>query len=321
MPEIARFDACVVAINYKLGWHGPALPCHAMTAANAVKYANHDPASYGFALGASEETEEASKRALALASQDSRKRDAGDKWAMLDAGSPALAKIAATVIRRINYPKALAGKVATYVKTTTRGKAGDVTRAARDKSLNAKAHRLLSAQDERDVFQTVAIVLHASGHLLESDIPRPVWKRIFSACREELGIDRKRNLEVATDPQSDFFTLQEYIETGHDFQRVALARQRLAGLLWQWKAAIHATFRASDSRKRKSVRKKQIGTLRTIAADRLRFRGEMTQSEHEQASKALADLQSAVSVGKRALGAEAKRREAQAIADSMLALW
>ena len=260
-----------------------------------------------------------------------RKFDRLTRDKLASADSPALAKVAATIIRRINYPKALCGKVTLYKRDSKLGKAGSVTRAERGKSLNAKAREILSQDDECEVFQTCALVMVARGILHSPSLTGEDWKALFRETRAALGIDRMRAGEISTAPDDAIFTLAESVRSGHDGEAVALARVKLARRLRYWHACISKARAVSSNRQRAGNWKMHLSTLRKIAAGNLAFSG-MTKPEIDFASKSKTKLVAAVSAGERAFdleaeeqaqGAQDKRQRARLLSleASMLALW
>jgi hypothetical protein len=196
---------------------------------------------------------------------------------------------ASAIIRRINFPKRLAGRM-------TRGQ-----------SQRASLRPLLSEHDEQDARQTVALVLCQVG------LPAPThaaiaraeriatlcplfarsrcerasyisaartlgldrWKACFRAVRGALRIDRRvredatdfAQIEAQTDQDADIsprvpevlIRLEHATET--EQRRAKLARRtRYAHSL------LHAAFAADKSRKRRATFRTHLSTLRAFAA-------------------------------------------------------
>lgn len=243
---------------------------------------------------------------------------------------PTLAAVSATVIRRINFPKALCGKVRTYKRDSKLGKAGEVTKAEREKSLSAKSRPLLSPDDEMEVFQTVALVLHGRGELLSPTVSHGSWFAVFRACRKTLGIDRQRE-SITETPADEIADLMESAHCGYDAELTARARVRLAKRVKYWHACIAKARDISQSRKKRAAWKNQLATLRAIAGGSFAPR-QSSQLEMQAYSKAKARLMEAVNAGESAFDMEAETavsetRDARAksraleIEASMLALW
>lgn len=247
------------------------------------------------------------------------------------AASPSLAKVARTIIRRINFPKALCGKQGLHKRDSKLGKAGTATRGEREKSLSAKSRPPLSQDDETEIFQTCALVMVARGILASDSLTGEDWKALFRASRAALGIDRMRAGEIATAPDDAIFTLSECVRSGYDAQAVALARVKLAKRITYWHSCLAKGRDVSTSRKRRAAWKNNLATLRKIAAGNLVFSG-MNQLEMQAASKAKTRLMEAVTAGEMAFDSEAdeaakeaqdtrNRNRAFELEASMLALW
>lgn len=247
------------------------------------------------------------------------------------AGSPCLAIVAATVIKTINFPKG-------YVKQGEEpAPIGDfnlpdkqASKAQRKAALAGKGRRKLSPLEECEVFQTTAMVLIGNNALdleISSDDTwrgeKGLWGKIYSACRDTLGIDRQAWGEIPLPGDDPIFLLTEAIATGYDCETVARARVSLARHVREWKNAIHADRDKSTNPKRKANARSAKATLRKIIAGNFTFAG-MTQAELDSTSKAKARLVERVSKGKRLLAeAEAKRQaeaEALELARAMMAL-
>ena len=224
---------------------------------------------------------------------------------LASAGSPSLAKVARTIIRRINYPKALCGKVSFYKRDSKLGKAGSVTRAEREKSLSSKSRPLLSENDECEIFQTCAGEMIARGILQSESLTGEDWKALFRASRATLGIDKARAGEISTSPEDAIFTLSESVRSGFDGEAVALARVKLARRLRYWHSCIAKAREVSTSRQKRHAWQNQLATLRKIAAGNLTFSG-MSQLEMQAVSKAKARLSEAVQIGEKAFDSEAE---------------
>lgn len=179
-----------------------------------------------------------------------------------------------TVVRRINFPKALAGKV-------TRGQ-----------SLNAKSRPLLSEHDEADTRQTCALVLlrlglpdatrlavrttetvavvcplfsgsrceRASYQSASRTLGLTRWKAVFRASRKALRIDRQVR-EDATD-----FTTSPEIDVAIEHPEISAERRaKLSKQLRYAHTLLHAALGADTSRKRKSTFRTHLRTLRAFA--------------------------------------------------------
>lgn len=273
--------------------------------------------------------DEAKREAIKSGTKHAKRADLSS---LASAGSPSLAKVARTIIRRINYPKAWCGKQALYKKDTHRKgvafKAGEATKGEREKSLSSKSRPLLSSDDECEIFQTVALVMVARGILASDSLTGEDWKALFRASRATLGIDKARSGEVSTSPDDAIFTLLEAVRSGYDSEAVALARVKLAKRLRYWHSCISKAREVSISRQKKHAWKNQLATLRKIAAGNLTFSG-MSHQEIKDASKARLTLIKAVDLGEAAFDSEAEseatatrnRNRAFSIKSCMVALW
>ena len=251
-----------------------------------------------------EETLESGEQAASIALLDRSKRDGRDTCRLHDSGSPSLGKVAATIIRRINYPKALCGKQALYKRTSKLGNAGTATQGERNKSLTAKGHALLSKHDESEVFQTCALVLTARGLLDGGTLERDTWKALFLSCRETLGINTRCIVAESTDPQGEDFQLVQAVRKGHDSQAVAVARQRLAIRLRYWHACLIEAKRIDASRKRKAAFRGNLATLRLLSNGLLVLR-DFTDKEHAKASIAKGRMLAAIASGESSFDTQA----------------
>jgi hypothetical protein len=227
-----------------------------------------------------------------------------NRASLLDDDSPHLGKIAATIVKRINYPKALCGKQSLYKVDSKLGKAGEATKAERAKSTSAKVRRLLSPEEECEVFQTCALVLVSKGKLHAEKLTLEDWKELFRASRKALGIDRMQGTELATDPTSEVFSLLEQAN-GFDAESIAIARQRLAKRFKYWYACLKKSLQVSSKRERKANFKRQRFTLRKFAAGNFRV-SNMSQAELQQASKSQAKLFKSIAEGEAAFDTEAE---------------
>jgi len=222
------------------------------------------------------------------------------------AGSPSLAKVARTIIKRVNFPKALCGAQALYKRDSKLGKAGEATRAERDKSRNAKARPLLSQDDECEVFQTCAGVMIARDIFYSETLTGEDWKALFRASRLALGIDKARADEISTAPEDAIFALAESVRNGFDAEAVALARVKLARRARYWHSCISKAREVSKSRQSRYAWKLQLATLRKVIAGNQTLRGVSTHQEIKDASKARLRLIKSVQEGESAFDAEAE---------------
>ncbi len=248
------------------------------------------------------------------------------------AGSDTLAIAARVAIARIKFPKGQKGKPLEVKRGEfDLGTARKAGKAMRNASLQAKARKELSTEDECEVFQAVAMALTARGTLYAERLERDDWKAVFRAARQALDIDRKRSEEITADPHGETFALIESVRTHYDAEQVARARVKLAKRIRYWHACIAKARDVSANRKRRAIHRDNRATLRTVAAGNLTFSG-MSQAEMEAASKAKARLFKAIQEGESAFDMEAEQatmeakqaaiaREALALAGSMLALW
>jgi hypothetical protein len=228
--------------------------------------------------------------------------------------------VAGAIFKRLQYPKQASAKPRVYKRDCRGGKAGEVTKATRENSLNAKMPRLLNSDDYCEVFQTVASVLSAADLTGAEVIPHRAWLACFRACRDVLRLNnRAADSEVSTDPA----TLGEYLAYEPDAEAQALARQRLARVFKYWHACLGKARDLSDSRKKRALWKSNLARLRALARTVGNFR-EMTQAEAEKASKDKAKILAAVELAELAWTAEAEaeasERNTQALAREMTRL-
>ena len=240
---------------------------------------------------------------------------------LASANSPCLAIVAATVIKTLNFPKG-------YVKQgETPAQMGDfdlpdksASQAMRKASLQAKAPRKLSPLEECEVFQTVAMVLIGNDALhLEVDASPlwlgkefGLWKMIYSACRDTLGIDRMEYDQISLPDHDPIFTLRESIRTGYDAETIARARIQLQALVDTWEASIQAYAIHSSDAKRKANAKNASVTLQALVNGELNL-ANPSKAEMEKNSKARAKLEMIVSFGNRTIQAEAEEQAKRAL--------
>lgn len=212
--------------------------------------------------------------------------------------SPALGKVAATMVFRLNNPKSFARKQALYKRDCTINgtdyKAGEATRATRESAAKDKGKPALSPDDECEVFQTCALVMAEHGELESERIT--CWRAIISACRKILRINRTPEISAPID--SPVFELADCIATYPLATRknILIARQKLARRLQYWLSCIRAELEMSANRKRVFNYRRNRRTIATIAKGRLFLRG-MTQPELEQACKLKALLFKSIEAG------------------------
>lgn len=229
------------------------------------------------------------------------------------AKSPCLAIVAATVIKTINTPKG-------YVKQgDTLAEKGDfilpdkaASKAQRKASREGKTRRKISPLEECEVFQTVAMVLIANDALhLEIDGSETwrgvngLWGKIYSACRDSLGIDRMGYAEISLPDHDPIFTLQESIRTGYDAESIARAKIKLAEIVAEWQRAIRLYAMYSSDAKRKANAKNASATLRAMTEGQFSI-SDLSKAEMEAKSKSKARLETCVAYGKRWMEAEKK---------------
>jgi hypothetical protein len=188
---------------------------------------------------------------------------------------PLINSIGAVIVRRINFPKVFAGRM------------------TRRQSENARLRPLLSASDEADAKQTVALALcqlglpvatqqaiaraeriaalcplfgaskceRASYANAARTLGMERWKACFRAVRRELRIDR-RVREDAT----DFSTAPE-IEIVATHPEISQERRdKLARQITYARALLHAAYGADTSRKRRATFHTHLSTLRAFSA-------------------------------------------------------
>lgn len=238
---------------------------------------------------------------------------------LFDAASPSLGKVAATVIRRINYPKALCGKQSFYAKNTAKWKKGEATRGERQKSLNAKSRPLLSFNDEREVFQTCALVLIQREALFSDSLTLGDWKAVFRASRSFLGIDAKREFQI-DDTASDLASEREAIAQEMDLEKQALRRQKFARRVKYARTCLFAARAADSSRKAKSKFRTNRAILHKITLGTFRPRN-LTDNEASALSMALSRFESYLASGEAELDREASEEIARRQPDFKPAKW
>jgi hypothetical protein len=237
--------------------------------------------------------------------------------------SPMLRVMSNAVIFRLENPKQKAECGGTVTKAS---------KARRKATSKAKAKLPLSMNDKLEVFQTCAMVLVARDEFHAERLSAGAWFAAFRACRAVLRMNHRKFSEVITaTPADELADMQEAAHLGFDAEAVALARVRLARRVKYWHACASVAFHLSTNRKRKSIRKANLATLRAIAAGNFRISG-MSQAELEKASRAKRVLFDAIAQGESAMDAEAQdaiteaqdaRRKARAleVEASMIALW
>lgn len=170
-----------------------------------------------------------------------------------------LARVAHTVIHRINYPKKLVVSKAIPDKTAP----GGIRYASmsRKTSLAAKSRPLLSKQDCEEVRQTCALVLHLSGALYREKLTLDDWRACFRASRAAIRIDRD-----AHEDATDIATLEKTPLLVTDPHTFTARRSAIARRVRYARACIAAATAADTSRKRVSNARNARRFLRFLAS-------------------------------------------------------
>jgi len=176
------------------------------------------------------------------------------------------AKVASTVIHRINFPRNLGspGKV---------GKDGITRAISRQASLGAKSRPLLSPQEEMDVRQETAFVLVATGALERDTMTFSDWKEVFRAVRGRncLRIDRRSKnrseiVSIDTMTEEALDVIGARIGSGIGDALKAASRATIARKIRYEHSCLIAAFNASTSRKRKSAYHGALRFLRWLSS-------------------------------------------------------
>ncbi|MES2923151.1 MAG: hypothetical protein V4819_16465 [Verrucomicrobiota bacterium] len=226
-----------------------------------------------------------------------------------DAGSPSLAKVASTIIRRINYPKALCGKQSLYAKETRKWKAGEATQGERNKSLNAKSRPLLSKDDEHEVFQTCALVLIGRGAFFSASLNLGDWKALFRVSRALLKIDAKREFQAI--PEAfDLADARNSINSEIDLEKQAARREGFSKRIKYARACLVAARSVDLSRKAKSKFRTNRAILHGVTLGTFRPR-DLTYNEASALSMALSRFEAYLATGEAELDRQANEEIAR----------